>query len=131
VLGTHDGWALFTRGQRHGLDVGGQAEPLYVFRTDPSTRTVIAGRRSDLSSDRLEAGPMNWLAWREPPKEFEAEARIRSTGALLPVSVTVSDTGAGTVEARFPKPAFAPAPGQYLVLYSGDVVLGAGPVLDS
>lgn len=128
VLGRHDGYALLTPGQRHGLDLGGRREPLYVIRTDPATSTVTVGTRDEAMCTALEAGPMNWLAWDTPPSAFEASGMIRSTGAAVPVVVRCLDPGGSAVEAVFGSPVFAAAPGQYLVLYSGDMVLGAGVI---
>ncbi len=128
VLGAHGGWALFTRGQRHGLDIGGGSEPQYVIRTDPSDCTVTTGPRSDLMSDRLEAGPMNWHLRGGLPREFEAEAAIRSTGAPRRVKVGLLDPEGACVEVLFEEPVFAVTPGQLLVLYDGDRVLGAGTI---
>lgn len=128
VLGRHRGCALFTPGQRHGLDIGGRREPLYVIRTDPSTSTVTVGPREEAMCTALEAGSMNWLAWDAPPSSFVASAMIRSTGGEVSVEVRSLDAKGSTVEAVFRRPVFAAAPGQYLVLYSGGTVLGAGVI---
>lgn len=128
VLGRHAGCSLFTPGQRHGLDLGGGSEPLYVVRTDPSTRSVTVGTRDEAMCASIEAGPMNWLAWDGPPSSFEASGMIRSTGAAVPVEVRCLDAGGTVVEAVFGRRVFAAAPGQYLVLCSGDMVLGAGVI---
>ncbi len=129
VIGSHRGWSLFTRGQRHGLGLGGMSSPLYVAATDPGARSVTVGTREELLSDALQAGPMNWLAWEGgPPVAFRAEARIRSTGGLAPASVEVSGPGSSLADVEFDEPVFAAAPGQYLVLFDGEAVLGAGPI---
>lgn len=131
VLGKHDGCALLTPGQRHGLDLGGRPGALYVIRTDPSTNTVVVGPRDEAMCTALEAGPMNWLAWDIPPSSFEASGMIRSTGPAVPVEVRCLDAEGEVVEAVFGRPVFAAAPGQYLVLHSGDMVLGAGVIRSS
>lgn len=129
TIGSHGGWACFTRGQRHGLGLGGMSDPLYVVSTDPGTRSVIVGPREDLLSASLVAGPMNWIAWAgSPPAVFRAEARIRSTGGFAGVSVTVSRGDPSSVDVEFDEPVFSAVPGQYLVLFEGDAVLGAGPI---
>lgn len=130
VLGGHGGWAAFTRGQRHGLDIGGRREPMYVIRTDPGRRAVVVGPRSALMSDSATAGPMNWIAWEVPPPVFTAEAKIRSTGVPVHVEARLSEGDPRFVEVTFAEPQFAVTPGQYLVLYLEDLVLGAGAIQD-
>ena len=76
----------------------------------------------------LDAGSMNWLAWDAPPSACGASAMIRSTGGEVSVEVRSLDAKGSTVEAVFRRPVFAAAPGQYLVLYSGGTVLGAGVI---
>ena len=129
VIGSHGGWALFTRGQRHGLGLGGMAAPLYVISIDPASGSVIVGPREDLLTRSLVAGPMNWIAWDgEPPAGFRAKARMRSTGGFAGASVTPSRGDPSMVDVEFDEPVSTAVPGQYLVLFDGDAVLGAGPV---
>lgn len=125
VLGTHRGAALYTIGQRKGLGVGGCAEPLYVTAVDVTRNTVTLGARSDLLSDSLVALQMNWIAREIPRGVFRADAKIRSRHVPAAASVSVVD-GGDSVVVSFDEPQSAVTPGQLLVLYDGESVLGAG-----
>lgn len=121
VLGTHDGYGMFTLGQRRGIRVAA-AEPLYVKSIDPQTRSItIAPRRSLLSGGLLATGA-NWLA--DVPDTFACSAKIRynDPGAAAQVKRLDDDR----FEIVFEQSAFAVTPGQAAVLYDGDKVLGGG-----
>lgn len=120
VLGRHDGYYRFTVGQRRGLNVA-LGHPVYVLRVEPETRRVVVGPEDRLHGQALRATGMNWF--RAPAPGEAVSARIRHRGALLPAEVDV-DGDAATV--RFRAPARAITPGQAVVLYSGDEVLGGG-----
>jgi tRNA-specific 2-thiouridylase len=130
IVGSHRGCALFTIGQRHGLGLGGSGEPLYVTGLDPSRALVIVGPREETLSGVLDAGPVNWIAWEAPPRQLSAQARIRSRHAPAGAAVTVSEDSSA-VRVSFDLPQASVAPGQLLVLYDGDRVLGAGPIIRS
>jgi tRNA-uridine 2-sulfurtransferase len=125
TVGRHIGAALFTVGQRRGLGVGGNREPLFVVSTDPGEGVVRVGPRSSLLSRSLQAAGMNWVAWERPPASFRASVKIRSRHEPAVASISVSHDG-GSVEALFDEPQFAVTPGQLAVLYQGGLVLGAG-----
>jgi tRNA-specific 2-thiouridylase len=127
VLGRHKGTALFTIGQRKGLGIGGGPEPLYVTGIDPANATVVVGPRASLLSSSLRATGMNWIACSPPPEEFRAEAKIRSRHEAAAAIVRTNESGA-SVEVEFDQPQPAIAPGQFVVLYDGDFVLGAGTI---
>ncbi len=127
VIGTHKGTAFFTIGQRKGLGIGGLKRPLFVTRLDPSSSTVFVGPRELLLSTGLRASEMNWVAWEDPPREFEARARIRSRHEPAAARVTVSNDG-DSVEMMFDEPQSAVTPGQLVVLYDCESVLGAGRI---
>jgi tRNA-uridine 2-sulfurtransferase len=128
VVGSHRGCALYTIGQRHGLALGGSGEPLYVIGLDPVSATVVVGPRDRTMLEALDAGPVNWITWEEPPRAFSARAKIRSRHTPADVVVTVSEE-TSSVHAAFEVPQPSVAPGQLLVLYDGDRVLGAGPII--
>jgi tRNA-specific 2-thiouridylase len=116
VLGRHDGLIHFTVGQRRGLDVGGQAEPLYVVRLEPETRRVVAGPKAALAVRAARLSGLNWLG--EDQKQ-ELTAKVRSMARPAPAAFD-GDT------IRFEAPEYGVAPGQAAVLYDGDRLLGGG-----
>jgi tRNA-specific 2-thiouridylase len=121
VLGRHRGLLHFTIGQRRGLEVGGQAEPLYVVRLDPAARQVVVGPRAALAVSAAVIADLNWLA-----EDFAGPmtARIRSMARPVPVRFD------GTT-LIFDTPEYGVAPGQAAVFYSGDRVLGGGWIADT
>jgi tRNA-specific 2-thiouridylase len=85
------------------------------------------GPRASLLSSSLRATGMNWIAFSPPPAEFRAEAKIRSRHEAAAATVRASESGA-SVKVEFDQPQSAVTPGQFVVLYDGDVVLGAGTI---
>jgi len=124
VLGTHRGIARYTVGQRRGLGLA-SGEPVYVVAIDPDRNAVIVGGAHDLLCDELTASGMNWIAWEGLPGERKVTARVRHAS---PDVEAVVRPGAGPDEAvvRFLTPQRPAAPGQAVVLYEGDRVLGGG-----
>ncbi len=118
VLGQHPGVVHYTIGQRRGLDVGGQAEPLYVVRLEPAERRVIVGPRTALAVAAAQIGEVNWLG----EGQVRIEAKVRSLAR--PVPATWEN---GTV--RFDHPEYGVAPGQSAVFYDGERVLGGGTIM--
>ena len=124
VLGHHDAYFRFTVGQRRGLGVAAPA-PLYVDRVEPETRRVVVTGREGLWASGLVAE--RWT-WHERPAPDERVAvRIRHNGHLL--AGWVGEGEHPTV--RFTEPAWAVAPGQAVVVYRGDMVLGGGWIRSS
>ena len=119
VLGRHDGYFRYTVGQRRGLGIAA-AHPLYVLRVEPTTRRVVVGPEDRLLETALVASGLNWF--RRPSHREPVTARIRHRGALIPCAIEGEDPA--TV--RFKAPARAVAPGQAIVFYAGDEVLGGG-----
>lgn len=128
-IGAHPGIAFFTVGQRRGLGLaGGTGEPLYVVRIEPHTDTVVVGSREEARADLLYADRANWLG-PVPAPGSPVTARVRAHGPLTPGEVLESD--ADTVTVGLLRPVFAPAPGQGLVLYDGDRVIGGGRIVSA
>jgi len=123
VVGRHDGIAAFTIGQRRGLGAGGPA-PRYVVAVDPGTGRVVVGDEGEQYGSALVAGRANWVSIPQPDAPFRASARIRSShrGA----AATVTPLPGDSFRAEFDEPQRAIAPGQAVVLYDGDRVLGGG-----
>jgi len=123
VLGRHKGIYRYTIGQRHGLGIASE-RPYYVIGLNPAENRVIVGRKEELYRDQVEADNFNWIKGIPSPKEFKALAQIRyrhkaASGHLQ----VISDT---QVRFQFDKPQSAITPGQALVCYDGDRVLGGG-----
>lgn len=134
-LGTHEGLAFYTLGQRAGLRIGGQRghleQPWYVAAKDSARNTLIVVQGHDhplLSSLALSTGPVHWLdPARRPPLRCTVKVRYRQAdqpAAVEPIA------GSTAVRVRFDQPQRAVTPGQYVVLYEGTRCLG-GAVIDS
>ena len=123
-LGSHQGIFNFTVGQRKGLNIGGSPQPLYVLRIDALNKDVIVGPKQSLEVDRLTAGFLNWIAIENLQKPMKAKARLRSR--QLETSCEVFPLDEKTAEVRFEQPQYSAAPGQSIVFYLEDVVLGGG-----
>jgi tRNA-uridine 2-sulfurtransferase len=122
VLGRHEGYERFTVGQRKGLGLA-FGEPRYVVRLEPETRRVVIGTREELGCHTLEGDRVNWLI-DSVPSRFRCEAQIRYGHRAAPAAVElIADD---RFKVTFDEPQFAAAPGQAVVLYDGDRVLGGG-----
>jgi tRNA-specific 2-thiouridylase len=122
VLGKHGGLALYTVGQRQGLGLT-SAEPLYVIKIDAGSNKIIVGSREQALHNVLVARQLNWVLGQAPQLPLEITAKIRykapeAAAELFPVD--------GDVEVRFSEPQSAVAPGQSVVFYQGEDVLGGG-----
>jgi tRNA-specific 2-thiouridylase len=120
-VGRHDGVAFHTIGQRRGLNLA-LGRRVYVVATDPATRRVVVGDPEDLWADALEAEHAHWLA---PFAGGRVTAKIRYRSAPVPATAAL-DGDALTL--RFDAPQRAVTPGQRVVLYRGDVVLGGAVI---
>jgi tRNA-specific 2-thiouridylase len=121
TLGTHDGYERFTIGQRKGLGVAAGSRR-YVLEIVPETRTVVLGDPEHLRAGGLEASRINWLI--DVPSELKCLAKIRYRSTPVPATVTPTADGGAIVE--FEEPQSAVTPGQAVVFYDGDRVLGGG-----
>lgn len=126
VIGPHCGLERYTVGQRRGLGVAWEY-PLYVLSKDAETGDVTLGPQERLYRDALTGAEMNWIAFDAPEKAFRALARTRYHQTETPCTVT--PRADGTAETVFDRPVRAPAPGQTVVFYDGDLVLGGGTIL--
>lgn len=122
ILGSHDGFERFTIGQRKGLGIATDRKR-YVLEIIPETRTVVLGDKDDLLASGLTASKINWLV--EPPVEpFDCTAKIRYRHPGTPARVRTLPEGSALVE--FGAPQSAVTPGQAVVFYEKDRVLGGG-----
>jgi tRNA-uridine 2-sulfurtransferase len=123
VVGRHEGIHRFTVGQRKGLGLSSPVR-LYVVDIDATEGAVTVGPREALERATVSASKVNWIAGAPPPAGTRATAQIRHRHPEA--AVTVTPLPGDRVEAVFDEPQYAVAPGQALVFYDGDVVLGGG-----
>ena len=126
VLGRHKGIVHYTVGQRKGLGIAADA-PLYVKQINAASNRVVLSGNESLFSRELTANDFNWIAYDVPPRELRASARVRYHQREQAATVTV--LGDGRVHLVFDEPQRAITPGQAVVLYDGDTVLGGGTIL--
>ncbi|HEY8795301.1 MAG TPA: tRNA 2-thiouridine(34) synthase MnmA [Gemmatimonadaceae bacterium] len=124
-VGEHEGFARFTIGQRRGLP-GGYAEPMFVVAIRPSERAVVIGPRDELLGRGIIAREMNWLVSEEPGVGARVEVQIRHHAA--PARAEIVRVEGDEIELALDEPVSAISPGQSLVLYSGERVLGGGVI---
>ncbi|MCA9093449.1 MAG: tRNA 2-thiouridine(34) synthase MnmA [Planctomycetaceae bacterium] len=125
VLGEHAGFEQFTIGQRKGLGIA-FGEPRYVIRVEADTKRVVVGTRDELERPELEADQINWLA-DDLPATFPCTVKIRSQHKGVPAEVDRLD--ADRIRVRFQHPECGIAPGQAVVFYDDNRVLGSGWIL--
>jgi len=123
TLGRHKGYPHYTIGQRRGLGVSGP-RPLYVTGIDPATNTVVVGEKEELYSRSLSVVEINWYIPPEKIAGLALTARIRHRHADAPAMVTA--TGPAAAEVTFGAPQLSITPGQAVVFYHGDYVIGGG-----
>jgi tRNA-specific 2-thiouridylase len=128
VVGRHEGIAGYTVGQRRGLPARGGREPLYVLSVNPVTNNVVAGSGDELLSDVLWAEKLSFVSGQAPPGPLTVEAKIRYRSQAASALLTLDD---GRAEVRFERPQRAITPGQAVVFYQGEKVVGGGIITES
>ena len=123
VVGRHEGVHRFTVGQRKGLGLSAPV-PLYVVGLDAAANTVTVGPKHALERVALTASGVNWIAGAPPAAGTRVTAQIRHRHREAAAGVT--PLGGDRLELAFDEPQTAVAPGQAVVLYQGDVVVGGG-----
>jgi tRNA-specific 2-thiouridylase len=123
VLGRHKGIPFYTIGQRRGLGVA-YKEPLYVIGIDIVRNTVVVGTKKDVLKKALIADRLNWIAIDRISKKLRVMAKIRYNHKKA--KATVEPAGRDSVRVQFDVPQEAPTPGQAVVFYDRDLVLGGG-----
>ncbi len=126
VVGRHKGAAGYTLGQRKGLGLA-MGAPVYVCSKDMLANTVTVGPDASLYRSALLAQDMNWMAMVAPCEPIRCRAKARSRMTEQPV--TVYPMNDGQYRIVFDEPQRAITPGQAVVLYDGDLVLGGGTIL--
>jgi len=125
VLGQHQGLPDYTIGQRKGLDISAP-KPLYVIAIEPAQNALIVGTVEELGRDECLVAGMHYIAGGAPAATFDATAQIRYRAN--PVAVTVTALPGERSHVRFAAPQRGLTPGQFLVLYYEEVVLGGGAI---
>ena len=120
VLGRHRGVVHFTVGQRRGIEIGGQREPLYVVRIEPGQRRIVVGPRSALAVDAMRVTGWNWIG----EDQRDVGVKVRSLAA----AVAARREGDWI---RFASAEFGVAPGQAAVAYDGTRLLGGGSIAET
>lgn len=123
VLGRHRGYPFYTIGQRRGLGISA-SEPLYVTGLDPLGNRITVGPKSDLECRTLLAAGLNWIGIDPPSASFESLARIRYRDREAPCIIEPQEKNQALV--TFLEPKHAVTPGQAVVFYHTDEVLGGG-----
>jgi len=135
-VGEHDGIHRYTVGQRRGLSLGGQAEPLYVVDIDPASEQVVVGSREDLKRESFKVGELHWVAPEQlqasrrdvHAREFEAIVQVRSRHRGVKSRVLVAADGSCRVS--WVEDWASVSPGQAAVFYDlkNEEVLGGGRI---
>jgi tRNA-specific 2-thiouridylase len=128
VMGRHQGSFRYTIGQRRGLGVS-TGDRAYVVDVDRDANRVVVGPGELLARRGLRAERMHWVAGPAPCEPVEGAVRVRYRGAAVPALVHATPDGGAGVEFRTPERAIAP--GQSVVVYRGDEVLGGGTIADA
>ena len=124
-IGEHDGAQFYTIGQRHGLNIGGSPQPLFVAGKDIDTNTIVVAAGDDNASlyeHKLVANDIHWTSGVEPAFPLTCLARIRYRQPLQACIIHADG------KVIFGVPQRAVAPGQSIVFYQNDVMLGGGVI---
>jgi tRNA-specific 2-thiouridylase len=123
-LGQHPGIAFYTIGQRHGLGLASD-KPLYVIRIEPQSNRIVLGLEKELYSRNLTAHKLNWVSGTAPREPRRVKAKIRYKAREAEATLVPH---ADTVDVHFAQPQKAVTPGQAIVFYNLDEVLGGGTI---
>ena len=125
VIGEHQGIIFYTIGQRKGIGIAAK-EALYVIAIDKENNTIVVGKEKDVYGNELIASDINFI--NEKLKEpIRVEAKIRSLHQAS--SATVIPLNESKVQVKFDQPQWAITPGQAVVFYDGDIVIGGGTII--
>ena len=127
TLGAHRGLVHHTVGQRRGLGIAAR-EPLFVIRLEPDRNRLVVGSRDEAAAREIALERVSITSGLWPEAPFAAEAMVRYRGALAPAVVEPGPAGSASARVRFTGEGPIASPGQALVLYRGDEVLGGGTI---
>ncbi|HEY8448418.1 MAG TPA: tRNA 2-thiouridine(34) synthase MnmA [Thermomicrobiales bacterium] len=129
VLGEHRGLVYHTVGQRKGLGIQRRKpEPLYVLRLEPETNRLVVGSRAEASARRLVADTVTLVDGTWPEEPFTCEAVVRYRGTPHEAEVQLGPAGSDEATVNFLGEGPIASPGQAVVFYRGDEVLGGGTI---
>lgn len=128
ILGRHKGIIHYTIGQRKGLGLSLGA-PAFVVDIRPGTNEVVIGTNEDTFSDRLLANMVNFMSIPELDGERKVTAKIRYSHQGAPCKIKMA--GEDIVACQFKEPVRAVTPGQAVVFYDGDIVVGGATIMQS
>ncbi len=123
VIGQHKGFPFYTVGQREGLGISAP-RPLYVLRLDHERNALVVGTADELGRKELIAEEVNFISGRTPEAPLKVTAKIRRQAVEVPATLT--PLGGGRVSLEFTRPLRDITPGQGVVFYQGEVILGGG-----
>lgn len=126
IVGKHNGIINYTIGQRKGLDLGGTSEALYVVKIDAENNLVIIGSKEYLYSKGLIAVNLNWISIEKLDKEILVTCKMRASGKYI--SCKIKPINNSSVEVLFDEEQMAIQPGQSIVFYNNDIVVGSGVI---
>ena len=125
VLGEHRGIPFYTIGQRKGLGIS-MSEALYVTSIDQKRNAVVVGTKEDVYEDELICAQLNWIAMQGLRRPTKVKAKIRYSHRET--EAVIAPLGKDEVHVKFEEPQMAITPGQAIVFYNRDVVLGGGTI---
>jgi tRNA-specific 2-thiouridylase len=125
VLGTHKGIVHYTIGQRKGLGIA-FGKPMFVVGLDVKNNVVILGEDTEVFSDSLTASDLNFISVEKPVDGMRVNAKIRYSAKEAPATINL--LGEDKIKVTFDQPQRAITPGQSVVLYDGDTVVGGGTI---
>lgn len=125
VIGRHKGLIHYTVGQRKGLNLA-MGHPVFVLELKPETNEVVIGNGDEVFSSRLYANHLNFMAIEDLEGEMQVEAKIRYSHKGAPC--TISKTAEDEVVCIFEEPQRAVTPGQAVVFYKDNYVIGGGTI---
>ncbi|MBN1224036.1 MAG: tRNA 2-thiouridine(34) synthase MnmA, partial [Candidatus Aminicenantes bacterium] len=128
VLGEHEGIVRFTVGQRRGLKISA-AQPLYVIEIRPEKNEIVVGPNNFLYKNELLASDVHLVSQSDPEGALSVKAKIRYRHSEAGAAVTFLDSGRARVV--FDRPQRAVTPGQAVVFFEGDTVLGGGTIMST
>jgi len=132
VVGEHDGVEFYTIGQRHGIGSPGGGIAFYVIEKDAEKNILYIAEGDedkDLYKNELLAKGASWVSGKEPELPLKCEARIRYRQPLSNCIVTFGEQVSKSLKVEFEKAQRAVAPGQSIVFYNGDIVLGGAVII--
>jgi tRNA-specific 2-thiouridylase len=127
VIGEHRGLLHHTIGQRRGIGIP-RPQPLYVLNLDTARNRLVVGSRAQATARRLTAEQVALIDGSWPDTDFTCDAVVRYRGQPVPATVTLGPRGSGDATVEFHGDGPIASPGQAVVFYRGDEVLGGGTI---